>query len=192
MSIALVVCGLGVWHYWRFCQEAQDQGRCHHSGKRSIESEIRRRHYYCSPPGTYCTACCDSFIWGSHVLWNVVGDMAQNLAVSLRDIQYPGLFFAWCATAHATLALPCAFSADIRVLWLGSFHAQRCRLLGRSCPLTEGKTGPVTDYGATIVHWMRHRLPRYRGSFRGEVERPSASYIVDVGLAWKTIGDLGL
>ncbi|KAK0711045.1 WD40-repeat-containing domain protein [Lasiosphaeris hirsuta] len=39
---------------------------------------------------------------------------------------------------------------------------------------------PVTDYGATIVNWMRHRQPRYRGSYSGEVERPSASYIVDM------------
>ncbi|KAK3692793.1 putative polyadenylation protein [Podospora appendiculata] len=40
--------------------------------------------------------------------------------------------------------------------------------------------GPVTDYGATIVHWMRHRQPRYKGSYTGELERPSASYIVDI------------
>lgn len=40
--------------------------------------------------------------------------------------------------------------------------------------------GPVTDYGATIVHWMRHRQPRYKGAFVGETERPSPSYIVDV------------
>ncbi|KAL1835285.1 hypothetical protein VTK73DRAFT_5829 [Phialemonium thermophilum] len=39
---------------------------------------------------------------------------------------------------------------------------------------------PVTDYGATIVHWMRHRQPRYKGSYKGELERPSPSYIVDV------------
>ncbi|GAB1320660.1 pre-mRNA cleavage and polyadenylation factor (CPF) complex subunit [Madurella fahalii] len=39
---------------------------------------------------------------------------------------------------------------------------------------------PVTDYGATIVHWMRNRQPRYKGSFLGETERPSASYIVDM------------
>ncbi|KAG7290426.1 Polyamine N-acetyltransferase 1 [Staphylotrichum longicolle] len=39
---------------------------------------------------------------------------------------------------------------------------------------------PVTDYGATIVHWMRHRQPRYKGSFVGETERPSNSYIVDM------------
>ncbi|KAH8909534.1 WD40 repeat-like protein [Coniochaeta sp. PMI_546] len=39
---------------------------------------------------------------------------------------------------------------------------------------------PVTDYGATVVHWMLHREPRYRGSFKGEVERPSQSYIVDM------------
>lgn len=40
--------------------------------------------------------------------------------------------------------------------------------------------GPVTDYGATVVHWMRHRQPRYKGSYTGEAERPSISYIVDV------------
>ncbi|KAK3302002.1 WD40-repeat-containing domain protein [Chaetomium strumarium] len=39
---------------------------------------------------------------------------------------------------------------------------------------------PVTDYGATIVHWMRRRQPRYKGSFVGETERPSNSYIVDM------------
>lgn len=41
-------------------------------------------------------------------------------------------------------------------------------------------SGPVTDYGASVVHYMRHRQPRYRGSYAGEVERPSPSYIVDV------------
>ncbi|KAH9898937.1 WD40 repeat-like protein [Xylariomycetidae sp. FL2044] len=39
---------------------------------------------------------------------------------------------------------------------------------------------PVTDYGSTMVHWMRNRQPRYKGAFKGEVERPSASYIVDM------------
>ncbi|ESA43241.1 hypothetical protein GE21DRAFT_4310 [Neurospora crassa] len=39
---------------------------------------------------------------------------------------------------------------------------------------------PVTDYGASVVHYMRHRQPRYRGSYAGEVERPSPSYIVDM------------
>jgi hypothetical protein len=46
--------------------------------------------------------------------------------------------------------------------------------------LTQPPEGPVTDYGATFVHWMRHRRPRYKGSFAGETERPSNSYIVDV------------
>jgi len=40
--------------------------------------------------------------------------------------------------------------------------------------------GPVTDYGATMVHWMRNRQPRYKGGFQGETERPSPSYIIDV------------
>ncbi|KAI0480232.1 WD40 repeat-like protein [Xylariaceae sp. FL0804] len=39
---------------------------------------------------------------------------------------------------------------------------------------------PVTDYGSTMARWMRDRNPRFRGSFKGEVERPSASYIVDM------------
>ena len=39
---------------------------------------------------------------------------------------------------------------------------------------------PVTDYGSTFIHWMRNRQPRYKGSYRGEYERPSASYIVDM------------
>ncbi|CAK7217777.1 pre-mRNA cleavage and polyadenylation factor (CPF) complex subunit [Sporothrix curviconia] len=39
---------------------------------------------------------------------------------------------------------------------------------------------PVTDYGATLVHWMRHRQPKYRNAYGGEAERPSVSYIVDM------------
>ena len=39
---------------------------------------------------------------------------------------------------------------------------------------------PVTDYGATMVHWMRNRQPRYKGGYQGEMERPSPSYIVDM------------
>jgi hypothetical protein len=44
------------------------------------------------------------------------------------------------------------------------------------------KKGPVTDYSSTLVHWMRHRQPRYKGSYHGEAERPSPSYIIDVSL----------
>ncbi|KAI0202241.1 WD40 repeat-like protein [Astrocystis sublimbata] len=39
---------------------------------------------------------------------------------------------------------------------------------------------PVTDYGSTMAQWMRDRQPRYKGSYNGELERPSASYIVDM------------
>ncbi|KAJ4363630.1 pre-mRNA cleavage and polyadenylation factor (CPF) complex subunit [Neocucurbitaria cava] len=38
----------------------------------------------------------------------------------------------------------------------------------------------VTDYGATTVQWMRNRRPRYKNMAMPEVERPSASYIVDM------------
>jgi polyadenylation factor subunit 2 len=41
-------------------------------------------------------------------------------------------------------------------------------------------TGPVTDYGSTTVQWMRQRRPRYKHAPAMEVERPSASYIVDM------------
>lgn len=42
--------------------------------------------------------------------------------------------------------------------------------------------GPVTDYGSTMVHYMQNRQPRYRATMynQGEVERASASYIIDV------------
>ncbi|CAG8961819.1 hypothetical protein HYFRA_00013995 [Hymenoscyphus fraxineus] len=39
---------------------------------------------------------------------------------------------------------------------------------------------PVTDYGSTMVHWMRNRQPRFKGGYQGEMERPSPSYIVDM------------
>ncbi|OAL72284.1 WD repeat protein [Trichophyton violaceum] len=39
---------------------------------------------------------------------------------------------------------------------------------------------PVTDYGSSLVQWVRVRQPRYKGSPRLEVERPSASYTVDM------------
>jgi hypothetical protein len=47
--------------------------------------------------------------------------------------------------------------------------------------------GPVTDYSSTLVHWMRNRQPRYKGGYQGEMERPSPSYIVDVGLSPPTL-----
>jgi hypothetical protein len=40
--------------------------------------------------------------------------------------------------------------------------------------------GPVTDYGSTMLHWIRNRQPRWKSSYHGEMERPSPSYIVDV------------
>jgi hypothetical protein len=41
-------------------------------------------------------------------------------------------------------------------------------------------TGPVTDYGSSMVQWIRTRRPRYKCAHRLETERPSASYAVDV------------
>lgn len=42
------------------------------------------------------------------------------------------------------------------------------------------ESGAVTDYGSTTVQWMRNRKPRYKNALYSEVERPSASYIVDM------------
>ncbi|UNI14044.1 pre-mRNA cleavage and polyadenylation factor (CPF) complex subunit [Purpureocillium takamizusanense] len=39
---------------------------------------------------------------------------------------------------------------------------------------------PVTDYSATVTHWLRNRTANYKGGYTGEAERPSASYIVDM------------
>ena len=48
-------------------------------------------------------------------------------------------------------------------------------------PAHESLIGPVTDYGSSMLQWMRVRQPRYKGSHKLEWERPSASYTVDVG-----------
>jgi polyadenylation factor subunit 2 len=42
------------------------------------------------------------------------------------------------------------------------------------------QSGATTDYGSTIVQWLRHRRPRDKRSVLFEAERPSPSYIVDV------------
>ncbi|KAI4116714.1 MAG: hypothetical protein LQ345_002918 [Seirophora villosa] len=39
---------------------------------------------------------------------------------------------------------------------------------------------PVTDYGSSMVQWMRNRQPRYKGASKVEIERPSASYLANV------------
>ncbi|KAJ5151113.1 Polyadenylation factor subunit 2 [Penicillium canariense] len=44
----------------------------------------------------------------------------------------------------------------------------------------DAHTGLVTDYGSSMVQWMRTRRPRYRSEHRMEMERPSASFTVDM------------
>jgi hypothetical protein len=53
----------------------------------------------------------------------------------------------------------------------------------RRCLSLLTPTGLVTDYGSSMVQWMRTRQPRYKGSHRLETERPSASFAVDVCVA---------
>lgn len=48
--------------------------------------------------------------------------------------------------------------------------------------LTFDPLGPVTDYSATVGHWLRNRVANYKGGYTGEAERSSASYIVDVSV----------
>lgn len=45
---------------------------------------------------------------------------------------------------------------------------------------TEILKGSITDYGSSMVQWMRSRQPRYKAASKVEFERPSPSYIVDV------------
>ncbi|KAL2440792.1 Polyadenylation factor subunit 2 [Exophiala dermatitidis] len=39
---------------------------------------------------------------------------------------------------------------------------------------------PITDYGSSMVQWMSHRKPAYKGSYHYEQERPSQSYVIDM------------
>ncbi|KAF2431776.1 WD40 repeat-like protein [Tothia fuscella] len=41
-------------------------------------------------------------------------------------------------------------------------------------------TGPVTDYGSTMVNWARHRRPHHQRMSVMEAERPSPNYIIDM------------
>ncbi|KAL8783166.1 MAG: hypothetical protein Q9195_009466 [Heterodermia aff. obscurata] len=38
----------------------------------------------------------------------------------------------------------------------------------------------ITDYGPSMVQWMRNRQPRYKGGVYLEMERPNPSYIIDI------------
>jgi hypothetical protein len=50
--------------------------------------------------------------------------------------------------------------------------------------------GLVTDYGSSMVQWMKNRGPVYKGPPKVEMERPSASYIVDVSLCFPNLFQL--
>lgn len=47
-------------------------------------------------------------------------------------------------------------------------------------PKTDPVLGAITDYGPSMVQWMRNRQPRYKGGARLEMERPSPSFVIDV------------
>lgn len=60
------------------------------------------------------------------------------------------------------------------------FLASRFDRFGSVSVLTTLAIGLVTDYGSSMVQWMRTRQPRYKGGHRLETERPSPSFAVDV------------
>ena len=62
-------------------------------------------------------------------------------------------------------------TSQVHLLKLTQYNTMTC---------TDFRTGPVTDYTSSMVKWMRHRQPRYKGGGRMEMERPSPSYTVDV------------
>ncbi|KAF2270301.1 WD40 repeat-like protein [Lojkania enalia] len=64
---------------------------------------------------------------------------------------------------------------ESRLYICSEFHSHRT-----DANLIVYTAGPVTDYGATTVQWMRNRRPRYKNTPLLEIERPSASYIVDM------------
>ncbi|RKF83386.1 Polyadenylation factor subunit 2 [Golovinomyces cichoracearum] len=69
-------------------------------------------------------------------------------------------------------------------LTVSLFEAEESKYFASKPKLNKCKTSsircPVTDYASTMVHWIRNRQLRYKGSYRGELERPSSSYIVDM------------
>ena len=64
--------------------------------------------------------------------------------------------------------------------WAEVSHGVLSRIKSAHLRATLTILGNVTDYGSTMVQWMRNRRPQHRGGPTIEAERPSASYIVDV------------
>ena len=51
---------------------------------------------------------------------------------------------------------------------------------GRAAASVRRRPRQVTDYGSSLVQWMRQRKPRWKGSATYEWERPSISYVIDM------------
>ena len=62
------------------------------------------------------------------------------------------------------------------IISFAGFHERN----GRPRICTELTLGAITDYGPSMVQWMRNRQPRYKGGVYLEMERPSPSYVIDV------------
>ena len=91
---------------------------------------------------------------------------------------------AMAAAMEVMMAADTGLGCQVEVCICGPLHGWQYRIryslevLIGIC--SDSIVGPVTDYGSSMVQWMRHRQPRYKGGTIQEVERPSASYIVDV------------
>ncbi|KAL1977295.1 hypothetical protein VTN31DRAFT_154 [Thermomyces dupontii] len=62
----------------------------------------------------------------------------------------------------------------------GQYTARPSRTYEAAGIVLPRRPRPVTDYGSSMVQWMHSRRPRWKGAHRMEVERPSASYAVDM------------
>jgi hypothetical protein len=71
-------------------------------------------------------------------------------------------------------------SHDVRIAYFYTLF-RTCRVANVVQTLTR-KPGPATDYSANMAQFVHNRRPQYKGTMGFEMERPSASYVIDVSL----------
>lgn len=117
-------------------------------------------------PTTYCSYTSIRFFRPASSCWPGLDGSSLQFYIRLLSLSSKAL-----STSHQLAVVP-VLIMDIR-------DKDKATLFVSG--LTSTPTGPVTDYGATINHWQHHRTPNYKGGYTGEAERPSISYVVDVG-----------
>jgi len=75
-------------------------------------------------------------------------------------------------------------SLDVRPLHFDYLYCVPCgtRQVARLKQALTHKSGPATDYSANMAQFVHNRRPQYKGTMGFEMERPSASYVIDVSL----------